>query len=153
MTLDRTYEVQGVYEKLIQAWNSRQARDMANLFAVDGELIGFDGSLIIGKEAILDHLDPIFKTYPTPPFIYKVKRCQEVGTCYLLRAIVGMVPPGKEELDPSLNAHQSLLVKKVDNEWKIALFQNTPAQYHGRPELQDEMTEELKSVKEQEVRN
>jgi hypothetical protein len=27
--------------------------------------------------------------------------------------------------------------------WRIELFQNTPAQFHGRPELVSEMTAEL----------
>jgi uncharacterized protein (TIGR02246 family) len=147
LSSDQKHEVQVIYEQLIKAWNSRSASGMADLFAEEGELIGFDGSLISGKKAIFEHLSPIFEAHPTPPFIYKVKRCQEVGTSILLRAIVGMVPPGKDELDPALNAHQTLLGKKEDNEWKIVLFQNTPAQFHGRPDLREEMTEELKSLR------
>jgi hypothetical protein len=29
---------------------------------------------------------------------------------------------------------------------RIVLFQNTPAQFHGRPELVEEMTRELQAV-------
>jgi len=33
---------------------------------------------------------------------------------------------------------------KIDGEWRIKLFQNTPAQFHGRPELVEQMTDELR---------
>lgn len=146
MSKDQINEAQQIYEKLIQAWNSRNANGMAGLFAEDGELIGFDGSIISGQKTIFEHLHPIFESHPTPPYIYKLKSCKEVGGSILLRAIVGMVPPGKEELEPTLNAHQTLLVKEDKGEWKIILFQNTPAQFHGRPDLNEQMTEELNNV-------
>lgn len=59
-----------------------------------------------------------------------------------MRAIVGMVPDG--ELVPALNAHQTLVAVKRDSQWTIELFQNTPAQFHGRPDLVEQMTEELR---------
>jgi hypothetical protein len=31
-------------------------------------------------------------------------------------------------------------------QWRIVLFQNTPAQFHGRPSLVEEMTRELQAV-------
>jgi uncharacterized protein (TIGR02246 family) len=62
----------------------------------------------------------------------------------LLRASVGMVPPGQEDLNPALNAHQTLVAAKRAGRWRIALLQTTPAQFHGRPELVQQMTEELR---------
>ncbi len=61
-----------------------------------------------------------------------------------MRAIVGMVPPGKEDLEPALNAVQTLVAARNEGTWQIALFQNTPAQLHGRPELVKRMTKELR---------
>ncbi len=48
------------------------------------------------------------------------------------------------DLEPSLNAWHTLVATKRGGELKIVLFQNTPAQFHGRPELVQQMTEELK---------
>jgi uncharacterized protein (TIGR02246 family) len=61
----------------------------------------------------------------------------------LLRAVVGLVPAGQMTLNPDLNAIQTLLAVRGDNEWRIALLQNTPAQYHGRPEAAEALTTEL----------
>ena len=51
-----------------------------------------------------------------------------------------------------VNAHQTLVAVKHDGLWRIQLFQNTPAQFHGRPELVQHMTEELRQVLEAETR-
>jgi hypothetical protein len=64
----------------------------------------------------------------------------------LLRSVLGMVPPGKDELKPDVNAIQSLVITKRDADMKVALLQNTPAAFHGRPELAQQLTSELSDV-------
>ncbi len=64
----------------------------------------------------------------------------------VLRVLVGMIPPAQPDLDPNLNALQTLIAAKRDGQWRIVLFQNTPAQFHGRPELVQQMTEELRQM-------
>jgi uncharacterized protein (TIGR02246 family) len=64
----------------------------------------------------------------------------------ILRAVAGMVPPAQSDLDPKLNAIQTLIAAKHDGQWCIVLFQNTPAQFHGRPDLVQQMTEELRQM-------
>lgn len=140
-------EIQNLYQKLIDAWNKRDAQGMALLFAEQGVQIGFDGSKVIGQEEILSHLAPIFEDHPTAPFVTKVKDIRLLGTdAAILLAIAGMIPPGKTDIEPAVNAHQTLIAAKKDHEWRIELFQNTPAQFHGRPELVEEMTVELRQL-------
>jgi hypothetical protein len=57
-----------------------------------------------------------------------------------------MIPPAQADLDPNLNALQTLVASKHDGQWCIVLFQNTPAKFHGRPELVQQMTEELRQL-------
>lgn len=64
----------------------------------------------------------------------------------ILHAIAGMIPPGKSDIEPAVNAQQTLVAVKKDYGWCVELFQNTPAQFHGRPELVKEMTEELRQL-------
>lgn len=117
---------------------------MVEPFAENGELIGYDGSQVISKMEMIAHLQPIFANHPTPIYISKVRSVQFLGTeGAVLRAVAGMVPRGKEELEPSLHAHHTLVAEKQQGEWHTVLFQNTPAQFHGRPELIEQWTEEL----------
>ncbi|MEH7747189.1 SgcJ/EcaC family oxidoreductase [Neobacillus drentensis] len=140
-------DVQAVYKKLLDAWNERSAEGMAALFTEDGESIGFDGSQSIGRQEILSHLKPIFEHHPTARFVSKVKDVLFLSSeIALIRAIAGMVPPGQSDINPNVNTHHTLVVVKRGEDWQIQLFQNTPAQFHGRPELVEEMTEELREL-------
>ncbi|MBT2724778.1 SgcJ/EcaC family oxidoreductase [Bacillus sp. ISL-46] len=140
-------EVQAVYKKLLDAWNDRSAEGMAELFAGDGENIGFDGSQSIGRQEIFSHLKPIFEHHHTARFVSKVKDVRFLSPeIAILRAIAGMVPPKQSDLNPNVNTHHTLVVIKRNGDWRIQLFQNTPAQFHGRPELVEKMTAELREL-------
>ncbi|USK71134.1 SgcJ/EcaC family oxidoreductase [Peribacillus asahii] len=143
--MNKAFEVTTIYKQLLDAWNNRSACGMADLFMDDGESIGFDGSQSIGKEEIFLHLKPIFEDHPTARFISKVKDVHFLSSdIAILRAIAGMVPPQQLDINPKVNTHHTLVLVKVDGEWRIKLFQNTPARFHGRPELVEQMTDELR---------
>ncbi|WP_144548555.1 SgcJ/EcaC family oxidoreductase [Bacillus sp. X1(2014)] len=140
-------DVQAVYKKLLDAWNERSAEGMAALFTEDGESIGFDGSQSIGRQEIFSHLKPIFEHHPTARFVSKVKDVRFLSSeIALVRAIAGMVPPGQSDINHNVNTHHTLVVVNREGDWRIQLFQNTPAEFHGRPELVEEMTEELREL-------
>lgn len=48
-------EICALYQQLLEGWNKRSADDMADPFLEDGELIGFDGSQILGRTEIASH--------------------------------------------------------------------------------------------------
>ncbi len=140
-------EVQTLYRRLLDGWNKRSADAMATLFAEDGDLVGFDGSQLSGRAEIASTLQQIFADHVTPPYVSKVRGVRLLSSeVAILRAVVGMVPPGQSDLDPNLNAVQTLIAAKQDGKWHIVHFQNTPAQFHGRPELVHELTEELRQL-------
>lgn len=147
MNTEGTYSVQNLYHQFLNAWNDRDARGMADHFTEDGEMIGYDGSQAVGPQEIYSHLEPIFSNFPTPPYYGKIKNITFLSDdAVILRAIAGMVPVGKTELSPELNTHHTVVAVKKDSYWFIKLFQNTPAQFHGRPELVEKMTEELREL-------
>ncbi|KZE64841.1 DUF4440 domain-containing protein [Fictibacillus phosphorivorans] len=147
MTNEATNAVQNLYQQFLNAWNERNARGMADYFTEDGEMIGYDGSQAFGPEEIYSHLEPIFSSFPTPPYYAKVKNVSFLSEdAVILRAIAGMIPVGKTELSPELNTHHTVVAVKKETDWFIKLFQNTPAQFHGRPELVEKFTAELKEL-------
>ena len=89
----------------------------------------------------------IFADHPTAAYVGKVREVRFLAPeVALLRAVAGMVPPGRSDLNPAVNTVQSLVAAKQDGRWRIALYQNTPAQFHGRPDLAEELTEELRQL-------
>jgi len=134
-----------VYQHLLQAWNNMNAKEYAGLFAKDANLIGFDGSLANGREAILAHLSSVFENHKTGKYVSLVRevRFLDTGTA-ILRAVVGMVPAGQKDINPTINAIQTAVLEKQGDKYRIALFQNTPAAFHGRPEEVEKLTAELR---------
>jgi len=117
------------------------------LFAEVGNVVGFDGSEVNGRAAIEAHLSQIFRDHPTAAYVAKVREVRfltpEVA---VLRGVAGMVSPGQTALHPGVNAIQTLVAARHAGGWKIELFQNTPAAFHGRPELSAALTEELSQL-------
>jgi len=135
-----------LYAQLIDAWDKRNARDFALLFASDGNLVGFDGSQVNGQLEVGAHLTEVFTHHQTPRYVSIVREVRLLANYVtILRANTGLIPPGKDDIDPALNAVQSMLAVQKGGSWKIALFQNTPAAFHQRPELAKALTEELRA--------
>src|SRR5205085_6181958 len=102
--------VLALYRQLLEAWNKRDADGFAAAFAEDGSSVGFDGSPMNGRPEIGSTLRAIFANHPTATYVAKVREVRALGPgVVLVRSVVGMVPPGKNELKPDVNAIQSVI--------------------------------------------
>ena len=140
-------DVQALYRQVLDSWNRRKAADFAGLFSIDGQTVGFDGSSYNGRTQIESALSQIFAHHQTPAYVAIVRGVRFLTTeVAVLSAVAGMVPPGQSDLNPAVNAIQTLVALKEHDRWRIALFQNTPAAFHGRPELSEQLTAELRQA-------
>lgn len=79
--------------------------------------------MVDGSAAIEQHLAPIFADHPTGAFVAIVRGVTLLASdVALLRAIAGMVAPGASDLNPAVNAIQTLVAAKQEDRWRIALF-------------------------------
>jgi uncharacterized protein (TIGR02246 family) len=136
-----------LYEQILIAWNQQDAAAMAARFEEDGNIVGFDGSQANSRAAIEDHLRPIFADHPTAAYVAIVREIRMLGRDVgLLRAVVGMIPPNSDDINPAGNTIQTLVAIQNADGWQAALFQSTPAAWHGRPQDSADLTEELRDV-------
>ncbi len=92
-------------------------------------------------------LKQIFSNHEVSSYVSIVRGIRTLfSSVYLLRAVAGMVAPGGKEINSKVNAIQTLIVCKQDDEFKITLFQNTPAAFHCREELSSKLTKELQQA-------
>jgi len=111
----------------------------------DGVVIGFDGSEAVGRARIAEQMARIFADHATGTYVGIVREVTSLGSeAALLRAVSGVVPAGGNDIEPPLNATQSLVAQRRRDGWRVVLYQNTPAQYHGRPEVAQALTAELR---------
>jgi uncharacterized protein (TIGR02246 family) len=138
-------EIRALYRRVLAGWNAADADEFAAPFTDDGEVVGFDGSESEGRAAIAAEMRRIFADHATGSYVGKVRSVRMVGAdAAVLRAIAGIVPAGRSDIEPELNSVQTLVAARDDGEWRVVLYQNTPAQLHGRPDLADDLTAQLR---------
>jgi uncharacterized protein (TIGR02246 family) len=140
-----------LYRDIIAAWNARDAARMAAQFTDDGNLVGFDGSQVDTRQAIQDHLAPIFADHPTATYVSIVREVRLLDpSVAIVRAIAGMVPPGQDDFKPALTTVHTLVATlaggaSAERRWRAAVFQGTPAAWHGRPKDLEQVLDELRA--------
>jgi uncharacterized protein (TIGR02246 family) len=146
--VDTTDAVKNLYADLLRTWNSTDAAGFASAFADDGEVIGFDGSILRGRDVIEAEMARIFADHRTGTYVGIVHEVVPLSPdVAMLRAVAGVVPAGADDVVPALNSVQRLTAVRHDGGWRIALYQNTPAQFHGRPELVERLTADLRQAR------
>ena len=136
--------VVALYARLLDAWNARDAAAFADQFTSS---VGFDGSQMDGRDEIRAELARIFADHTPATYVARVRDVRVLGRgVTLLRAVAGMVPPGAQAIKPERNVIQGLVAVADEGAPRIALYQNTPARFDGRPELADALTAELTAV-------
>jgi uncharacterized protein (TIGR02246 family) len=144
--VQRTDDVEALYFSVLQRWNAQDAAGMAALFASGGQVVGFDGSELDGREAIEASMRGIFAHHKTPAYVAKVRSVRFTGDVAILRAVAGMIVPGTQDVNPALNTVQTLVAATDSGLWRVELFQNTPAAFHERPLARERLTDELRQV-------
>ena len=140
-------DVADLYRRLIAGWNSADADAMAAPVASDGLVVGFDGSQMFGRDEVATELGRIFADHETATYVTKIRSVKALGPDgALLHAVAGMVPPEGSEVMPDRNSIQTIVAGRGGDGWTVALFQTTPAQFDGRPELTEALTAELNEV-------
>lgn len=136
--------IRALYAELLSAWNDRDPGAFAALLTERGNVVGFDGSQLDGPAEVEASLRDIFGNHETAVYIGKVREVRLLGDgVVLLRAVAGMVPRGTSKINPAVNTVQSLVAAGKGDAWRIELFQNTPAAWHGRPAAVEALTAEL----------
>lgn len=139
--------VLALYRQLLDAWNRRDAAAYAALCDDACYVVSFDGSSMTGPTEVEASLRQIFASHMTATYVAAVRGVRFLtADAALLFAVVGMVPPGAADINPAVNALQTLVTLQSGGTWRIVLFQNTPAQFHGRPEMSEALTAELRSL-------
>lgn len=130
--------------ELARSWNRRDAAAFAACFAEDGTVIAYDGEVVEGRTRIATQLAALFARHETPIYVTAVQRTLCLTSeAAMLRSIGGMYSVADAAINPTLNAVQTLILRKRDGVWRIVLAQTTPAKLDGKPELVKNLTEAL----------
>ena len=126
--------VRALYQQMMHGWNQGSGETFAAVFAEDGDLIGFDGTHLKGRQEIAQFHQPLFETH--------LKGTRLVGEVTsvrflspevaLMHAVGGTVMCGKSVPSPERDSIQTLVAMRDGGEWRLAAFQNTRIRPIGR---------------------
>jgi uncharacterized protein (TIGR02246 family) len=140
-------ELEMLHAEILAAWNRQDAAGYADCFVEDALVIGFDGTEMNSTPEITEQLGSIFADHRVATYVRVVRSTRKLDAqTALLHAAVGMVPPDGDDVMPDRHAAQMLIGTLAHGRWRAVSFQNTPVQLHGRPEVVDALTEELRAV-------
>jgi len=139
--------IRALYFQMIDGWNRGSGDDFAAPFGEDGDLVGFDGTHLKGREEIASFHQQLFDTFlKGSRLIGKIRNVRFLTPDVAIMHVVGgTIMAGQTDIEPERNSIHTLVVMKgSDGKWRLAAFQNTRAQFIGRPDLSQALTEELR---------
>ena len=136
-----------LYFKMIDGWNKGNGETFASPFTQDADLVGFDGTHLKGCQEIASFHQQLFDTFVKGSrLVGKIRSVRFLNSnVAIMYAVGGTIMAGQSDIEPERNSIHTLVVMKESyDKWRITAFQNTRAQYIGRPEMSHELTEDLR---------
>ncbi|MGH9950843.1 MAG: SgcJ/EcaC family oxidoreductase [Nitrososphaeraceae archaeon] len=141
--------IRSLYQQLMDGWNKGSSEAFAAPFAEDSDLVGFDGTHLNGRQNIISFHQQLFDNYVKDSRLVGKARNVRFLThdVAIMHVIGGTIMAGQTDIEPERNSVQTLVATKDSKgKWRLAAFQNTRAQYLGRPEQAEALTEELRRL-------
>jgi uncharacterized protein (TIGR02246 family) len=140
--------IRALYFQMIDGWNKGDGNVFAAPFAEDADLVGFDGTHLKGHQEIASFHQRLFDTFVKGSrLIGKVRSVRFLTPdVAIMHSVGGTIMAGQSDIESERNSVHTLVAKKgdVNSQWRIVAFQNTRAQYIGRPEMVEALTENLR---------
>jgi uncharacterized protein (TIGR02246 family) len=137
-----------LYFQMIDGWNKGDGNVFAAPFAEDADLVGFDGTHLKGRQEIASFHRRLFDTFVRGSrLIGKVRSVRFLTPdVAIMHSVGGTIMAGQSDIESDRNSVHTIVAKKDDvgNQWRIVAFQNTRAQYIGRPDMAQALTEDLR---------
>jgi uncharacterized protein (TIGR02246 family) len=141
--------IRALYQQAMDDWNRGSGEAFAAPFSEDGDLVGFDGTHLKGRQEITSFHQQLFDTYVKGTrLVGKIRSVRFLTSDVALMHVVGgTIMAGQTDIEPERNSVLTLVATKDNKgEWRLAAFQNTRAQYLGRPKEAQALTEELRRL-------
>ena len=149
-------EIRSLYQQMIDGWNKSNGNDFAAPFDENCDFIAFDGTHFKRRQEIATFHQWLFDGFLRGSrLVGKIRSVRFLTPdVAIIHGVGGTVLAGKTDIEPERNSvHTLVAIKKQqkekdtgETEWRLIAFQNSRAQYIGRPEQSDALTEELRQL-------
>src|ERR671911_3177885 len=120
--------VRALYQQLMDGWNQGSGDAFAAVFTEGGDLVGFDGTHLKGRQEIAPFHQQLFgKWMKGSRLVGQVKDVRLLHPdIAVMHAVGSTVMRGKSEPVPERDSIQTLVATRQEgDDWRLAAFQNT----------------------------
>jgi uncharacterized protein (TIGR02246 family) len=120
-------EVHALFARVLEAWNAGDATAFAAPFSDDATYVGFDGSVMRGRDEIRDaHADLFAKWLKGTRLVADAVMVRLRGPdAAVVVAAGGTIMRGRAEPAPARDSIQTLAAERRSDGWSFVAFQNT----------------------------
>jgi len=116
-----------VFEQLTEAWRTGNGNAWADAFVEDADFTVWFGLFIKGKEQIAWGHQLIFDNfYADTVFEFEIRQVRFVRPDVAIIHLSGSVVKNGENIPAEPDAVPMAVLERIDTDWKIVAFQNTP---------------------------
>jgi uncharacterized protein (TIGR02246 family) len=121
------HELRAMYQRTLDAWGAGDGEGFAAPFSGDALFIGFDGSVVRGREQIAATHQELFDRWMKGSrLVAERTRVRFAGDgVAIVHAVGGTVMRGKAEPAPERDSIQTLVAVRDAGAWSFVSFQNT----------------------------
>lgn len=126
--------VRDLYQQFMQAWNRGGGADLAAVFTADGDLVGFDGTHLKGRQEIGPFHQRLFDRWLRGSrLVGRITDLRFLGPdVAVVHAVGGTVLRGRQAPAPERDSIQTLVAaRQAEGDWRLAAFQNTRLRLMG----------------------
>jgi len=133
------------YQQKIDGWKAGNGCEFAAPYTDDSDYIGFDGTYLTGRQEIASLHQMLFdKIVKGSRLVGKIRSIRFLTSAIaIVTAVGGTVMAGQSDIDPERNSIHMLVAMKENAIWRFTAFQNSRAQFIGRPEEAQALTDDL----------
>jgi uncharacterized protein (TIGR02246 family) len=120
-------EILALHRRMLDAWGAGDGAAFAAPFSDDALFIGFDGSVVRGREQVATTHQELFERWMKGTRLVEERaEVRFVGAdVAIVHAIGGTVMRGKTEPPPERDSIQTLVAVREPGAWSFVSFQNT----------------------------
>ena len=106
--------IRSLYQQLMDGWNRGSGEAFAASFAEVGDLVGFDGTYLKGRQEIISFHQQLFDTYVKGSrLVGKIRHVRFVTSdVAIIHTIGGTIMAGQTDIEPERNSVQTLVATK-----------------------------------------
>ena len=126
-------EIRAIDEKLVKAFNTGKAAELAGMFAEQGELIDEEGTHYVGRKELTELFTEFGKKFPGAQLALEIESIRAIGPNLAIEEGTRYIEAVAKETPTRATLRYTAVLTKIDGAWQIASLREFTADPEPTP--------------------